>query len=74
MSDIFSASQLAQIVAAALPVDARPGEKIVIGTVDAQGVQVVASFKLTDHWELQAAARHTWTGETAAAAKVLLRW
>jgi hypothetical protein len=71
---IFSQEQLAKIVAESLPSDARPGEKVVIGTVDQHGAQVVASFKLKDHWELQAAARHEWSGENEVGARVLLRW
>jgi hypothetical protein len=79
MTSIFSPEQLNKIVAETLPTDAKPNEKIVVGTVDQHGVQVVASFKNTVHsdglnWELQAAARHDWTGDNSVGAKVLLRW
>lgn len=73
-SRIFSPAQLEKIIADTLPADAKPGEKVVIGTVDQDGAQVVASFKFKAHWEIQAAARHDWTGENAAGGKVLIRW
>ncbi len=76
---MFSAAQLETIMRETLPTDAQPGEKVVIFAVDDDGLGVVASFKRqADHagltWELQAAARHAWTGEDAAGAKVILRW
>lgn len=71
---IFSDEQLQRVIAEALPADAKPGEKVVIGTVDQHGAQVVASFKMKDGWEMQAAARHEWGGENVVGAKVLLRW
>jgi hypothetical protein len=71
---MFSRAVLEKLVAESLPADAKPGEKVVIGTIDQDGAQVVASFKLKERWELQAAARHDWTGDTAVTAKVLLRW
>lgn len=71
---IFSNEQLAKVVAESLPKDAQKNEKIVIGTIDQDGVQVVASFKLKEKWELQAAVRHNWDNTDAVGAKVLLRW
>lgn len=79
-ASIFSSEQLDKIVADTMPADAKPGEKVVIGTLDQHGAQVMASFKLQKNefggpsWELQAAARHEWTGENSVGAKVLLRW
>lgn len=74
MIGIFSPEALAKVVSETLPADAKPGDKVVVGTVDQNGAQVVASFKLKDKWELQAAARHEWNGDNSVGAKVLLRW
>jgi hypothetical protein len=74
MSGVFSDEQLKKIIADTLPADAKPGEKVVVAAVNSEGVKVVASFKLKEHWELQAAAEHTWAGNDAVGAKVLLRW
>lgn len=76
---IFSPAALTKVIAESLPADAKPGEKVVVGTIDQNGVQVVASFKNNVqgqglNWELQAAARHDWTGDNTVGAKVLLRW
>lgn len=70
----FSHDQLQRIVDETLPADAKLGEKVVVGTIDQNGVQVMASFKLKQHWELQAVARHEWSGNDVVGAKVLLRW
>lgn len=72
---IFSQDALAQVVASTLPADPRDGERVVVGTVDETGAQIVASFKFKGgKWEAQAAARHDWNGENSVGAKVLLRW
>jgi hypothetical protein len=71
---IFSPEALDKVISETLPADAKPGEKIVVGTVDEHGAQVVASFKMREKWELQAAARHDWDGTNSVGAKVLLRW
>lgn len=77
---LFSPEQLAHLVSTVLPVDAQPNEKVVVGTIDQHGLQVVASFAhrpvLTAGfaWEFQAAARHDWDGTYNLGAKVLLRW
>lgn len=71
---IFSPEALSKIVSETLPADAKPGTKIVVGTVDEHGAQVVASFKKNDTWEIQAAARHDWDGTNSLGAKVLLTW
>jgi hypothetical protein len=84
---IFSAPQLERLVRDQLPADAIPGEKVVIGTVDRDGIQVLAAFKNQQQpdrfghpavgglqWEFQGAARHDWDGSNSLSAKVLLRW
>lgn len=71
---IFSQEALDKVISENLPVDGKPGEKVVVGTVDQTGAQVVASFKMKDRWELQAAARHDWDGQNSVGGKVLLRW
>jgi hypothetical protein len=73
-TSIFSPEALQKVVSETLPTDGKPGEKVVVGTVDQHGAQVVASFKMKDKWELQAAARHDWDGNNSVGAKVLLRW
>jgi len=72
---IFSQEALSKVVASTLPADPRDGERVVVGTVDDKGAQIVASFKYKEiRWEVSAAARHEWTGDTSVGAKVLLRW
>lgn len=78
---VFSPETLDRLTRETLPADAKPGEKVVVGTVDDKGVQVVAAFKFKPwlegtelRWELQAAYRHEWTGDDAVGGKVLLRW
>ena len=71
---IFSQEALSKIVQSTLPADPREGEKVIVGTLDQDGAQVVASFKFKKQWEFQAAARHDWTGDSSVGAKVLLRW
>jgi len=70
---IFSPEQLDKIITETLPPD-MTATHAVVGAVDQNGVRVVASFKKTTHWELQAAAEHEWTGENKVGAKVLLTW
>jgi hypothetical protein len=71
----FSPDQLKKSVEKILPTDPGLGEKVVVGTIDNTGAQIVASFKFKDDkWELQAAARHEWGGDTTVGAKVILRW
>jgi len=75
---IFSPEQLDVLVKNTLPEDARPGEKIIVGTVDQEGVQVVVGFRkgfgASGSWDLEAAARHEWDGSNSVGAKILLRW
>lgn len=71
----FSQDQLKKSVEKILPADPGVGEKVIVGTVDSTGVQVVAAFKFKDgKWELQGAARHDWSGDNTLGAKVILRW
>lgn len=58
---MFSPDQLKQY----LPYDAKPGEKIVVGTVDLHGVQVVVDLKLNTNWEVQGVYHHDWGGGLA---------
>ncbi len=79
MNTYFSPEQLTAIVNKVLPQDATPGQKVVVGTVDMTGAQVIAGFKrkASDDgfvWEFQAAARHNWGGDNTVGAKVLLKW
>lgn len=73
-TSIFSPEALKKVIDNTLPADGKTGEKVVVGTVDQNGAQVVASFKFKEKWELQAAARHEWAGDNSVGAKVLLRW
>lgn len=75
---LFTQQQLDQIVSETIPAatDATHHNAIV-GTVDATGAQVVASFTRDEgsaEWEIQAVARHDWSGDNEAGAKVILKW
>jgi phosphorylcholine metabolism protein LicD len=72
--DKFSENQLDRLVADILPIDAKPNEKIVVGLITDEGAQIIASFKFKNNWEIQAAAKHDWTGNNSVGAKILLRW
>lgn len=74
VASVFSPQALEKAVADALPADARPGEHVIVGSVDQHGAQIVASFKLKERWELQGVAHHDWNGDNQVGAKVLLRW
>lgn len=74
---IFSQDALARLVQESLPADAKPGERIILGTVDDAGAQVVAGFHFhatKAEWEVTGAARHDWTGANTVGTRVLLRW
>lgn len=78
---IFSSEQLARVVREALPTDADTGTKVLVGTVDQDGAQVVVAFKniaagdtRRPTWEVQAAARHTWAGDNQVGAKAIMQW
>jgi hypothetical protein len=72
---IFAPHELDRIIADTLPADATPGEKVLVGTVDASGAQVIASFQFADGWQLQGQLRKTWS-ETgvSGSARVVKRW
>lgn len=75
---IFSNAQLAKLVADTVVPQTDPAHThVVVGTVDQQGAQVVASFKKSGSgagWELQAAARHDWSGDNSVGGRVILKW
>jgi hypothetical protein len=79
---MFSQTELDRLMKHTLPSDASAGTKVIVGTVDSEGVKVIASFKrlpkLDDPhqltWELQAAGYHNWDGDDGAAGKILLQW
>lgn len=78
---LFTQEQITKIIGESIPLDA-PETHIIVGTVDLEGAQIVASFKrqmnpTISHgigWELQAVARHDWTGDNQVGGKVILRW
>lgn len=72
---LFSDTALKQIVAQTLP-QLPPGHhNAVVGTVDANGIKVVAGLKLKDgHVEVTGAFEHDWSGNDQAGANVLLSW
>jgi hypothetical protein len=76
---LFTPERLAQIVRETIPsTDDMTGcTNVVVASVDQNGAQVVASFRRNNPswgWELQAAVHHDWTGETATAGRVILKW
>jgi len=72
---LFAPAQLAQLVTETLPALPEGHTSAIVAGLDAQGVHVVARFKLTDnHWTVTAAARRTWTGTLEGGAQVLLSW
>ncbi len=76
----LSSVALAALVQEVLPPTAKGGEKVVVGTIDNNGAQVVASFTFkagwwkAGRWEVQAAAQHRWSGDDSVGTKILLRW
>jgi len=74
---IFTPAHADAAIAAALPL-LKPGvTKVVIGTVDANGAQVAASFEWQTHrvdWELQAVARHDFDGANDGRITVIAQW
>jgi len=72
---IFTPSHLDVIVRRIIPPDAKPN--VVIGTVDATGAEVVASFTKqagAARWTFQGAARLDWSGGTTVDGRVLYEW
>lgn len=75
--DVFSQKNLKAALDAALPVDLKPGENVVVAAVDEDGFEVVAAYRLTRdgvHVEVQGAVRHEFTGGASGAGRVLVRW
>ena len=75
----FSPDQLKRIVSETLPQAVGPAHhNAVVVAVDQAGAQVVASFTRPAWegatWAVQAAVAHQWTGDTTAAARVVLSW
>jgi hypothetical protein len=78
MSDlIFTDAHAREAFAAAIPA-LKPGNtKVLVASVDQQGVQVAAAFEfvaLKADWELKAVARHDWSGANLAAGDVIIQW
>lgn len=71
---IFGPDQLAKIVREAVPTLPEGHTSAVVAGVTQEGVRVVAQIKLQEHWQITAAATHSWTGETTVGAQVLLSW
>lgn len=78
MTNVFSAAELNRIVQQTIPAATDATHRnAVVGTVDQSGAQIVASFRRPTgaaEWTLEAAARHTWTGDNQAGASVILKW
>lgn len=77
MKTLFTPDQLQKLVTETMPADAKPGEKIMVATVDATGAKVVASFnKQTGpaSWQLQWATTYAWKGDVTTGAKIIVRW
>jgi hypothetical protein len=75
-ASLFSAAQLKTLAETTL-VDIPDGHtNAIVGTVDASGAQIVASFKLgaDRRWQITAAGVHAWNGDTTAAASVIYSW
>lgn len=73
---LFTNDQLQRLVMESLPKDAKPGEKVIVATVDSTGAKAIASFNFNKGaaWEFQWAARYTWTGDVQAGVRVITRW
>lgn len=73
--DIFSPEALDHIVASTLPVLPTGHTRAIVGGVDRQGAQVVAKFTFQDdHWQVEAAAQHQWSGANTVGARVIASW
>lgn len=74
---LFAPDQLAKLVAETLPADGKPGEKVIVATVDATGAKVIASFNKQiggADWDFQWATQYAWTGDVQTGGKVIVRW
>lgn len=68
---IFSAAELAKVVAETVPPDRTHA---VVGSIDADGVAVVVKMQLKEQWEVQAAYRREWGGDAQLGARVVWSW
>lgn len=77
-ASVFSNDRLARIIRETLPADAKPGENVIVGSVDQDGAQIVVGFQrglgAAGYWTIEAVARHEWSGSNSVGATVLLRW
>jgi hypothetical protein len=76
--NIFSSEHIDKVISEVIPSNL-PADvtHVVVGTVNLEGVQVVASFKRPlgkGTWELRAVAEHQWSGSNDAEAQVILKW
>ncbi len=73
---VFSPAQLQAIVDAGLVRVPDGHTNALVGTVDATGAQVIATFKLgpSNNWDVTAAGRHEWTGDNEVGASVIYSW
>lgn len=72
---IFSQDQLKKVVKDTLTANVPEGHtNAIVGMVDNNGVQVIASFKLKDKWTLTGAAKHDWDGDNTVGTSVVYSW
>lgn len=74
---LFSQEQLQKLVTETLPADAKPGEKVIVATVDATGAKAIVSFNKQAggaNWAVQWATAYQWHGDVQTGAKVIVRW
>lgn len=71
---LFSPQALNDIIAKTLPADAQPGDKVLVGTVNQDGVAIVASFAFGDGWQLKGAAQLEWGGDYNVGASIIKRF
>lgn len=73
---IISSDQLNAIAAQTLPTVPDGHSNAIVGTVDQNGAQVVAVFKLgaSKNWDVTAVGRHDWSGDNEVGASVIYSW
>jgi hypothetical protein len=71
---LFTPDALQQIIQK-MPLTVDPAKPhAMIGSVDANGVQVAVMMKFADTWTVQGVLEHTWTGDTTVGAKFIGVW
>lgn len=70
---IFSPEKM-QAMVEALPPDIKPGDKVVMATLDDRGAQVLVRARFDNGLEIQAAARREHNGDIGAGASLVYRW